>query len=506
MDLARRIYGPPGTGKTRELTDLACKAAARFGPERTCALTYTRAAASELKERIAAALGLRLPPDPYERARRLGQDMPWVGTIHALAYKLAGKPPVLGRTQMKEFLGGWVSDYPDRPEDAEGYEYLEPGKTESEQALALYAMARHRMVPLAEAYDIMPWGPSGPQVTPERAAKIVRDYEDFKAQKGMIDFEDMLLRGGAEVPPVDIILSDEVQDNSPLLWCVTDTWANGLLYVMAGDPYQALYIWSGAEPRLFIDHPGTLIPLGDSHRLTQASAQRAQRVLQDAGFTEREWLGSWGGLGEGEARDGTTFWLARTGRLVREVQQGLEDQGIPYGYLRGGGPLERKESRAYRTILMLREQGSAPVGMVKLLADEMDKGWLPHGEKARLERLARVDPTTELDIAGIEATWGTQAQYMQNALPHGRYYQRIYRDHGILPFVQRPATMTGTIHASKGREADTVHLVESWGSLPYRAIYNGQQEAEACVAYVGLTRHRAQLVMEPASEGSPYPW
>jgi len=506
MDLARRIYGPPGTGKTRKLTDLAIRAAARYGPERVAALTYTRAAAGELKVRIAQALGIPLPPDPFERSRKLGNYLPWVGTIHALAYKLMGRPPVLKRADLTEFMGGTPPpDYPE-PEYAEGYEWTELGRDETEQALALYAMARHRLVPLKEAYDIMPWGPAGPQVTPERAEKIVQQYEDFKAAKSRIDFEDMLLQGGSERPPVDVILADEVQDNSPLLWCVQDAWAEGLLYVMAGDPYQALYIWSGATPRLFIDHPGTLVPLGDSHRLTAASAARAQRVLRDAGFGEREWLGTWTGRSDGEGRDSTEFWLARTGRLLRAVQHDLEDQGIPYGYLRGGGPLERKESRAYRTILMLREQGSAPVGMLKLLGDEMDRGWLPHGEKARLERITKADPTTELDTQSVEATWGTRVEELHLALSHGRYYQRIHKRYGIGPFIQPSATLVGTIHASKGREADTVHLVESWGSLPYKAIYNGQHESEACVAYVALTRHRAQLVMEPASEGTPYPF
>ena len=76
----RKLYGPPGTGKTRALTDLALRAARAFGPERIAAVTFTRTAASELKERIAAGLGLVLPEAPQPRRRYLNQTLPWVGT------------------------------------------------------------------------------------------------------------------------------------------------------------------------------------------------------------------------------------------------------------------------------------------------------------------------------------------------------------------------------------------------------------------------------------------
>ena len=452
---------------------------------------------------------MSLPRDQYERRRKLGAYLPWVGTIHSLAYRLAGRPPVIGKADITAFLQGHggqpAQGYPDGVEDAEGYEWSEPGRDEVEQALSLYAMARHRLVPISEAFESMPWGPQGPQVSPERAEYLAREYEDFKQQVHKIDYEDMLLIGGAESPPVDVCLADEVQDNSPLLWSVQDTWAQGLLYVMAGDPYQALYIWSGAEPRLFIDHQGNLVPLGDSRRLTPGAAERAQLVLRASGFEEREWLGTWTGLGEGLPTDGSAFWLARTGRLIRAIQTQLEDEGIPYGYLRGGGPLERKEARAYRVIHDLRRDGWAYAPAILLLSTQMQKGWLPWGERARLERLARSDPEYQIGVAQLEGEWGAHISELHHGLGHGAYYEKIYRAQGLAPFGRPPATLVGTIHAAKGREADTVHLVTSWGSLPYRAIYNGQAEAEACVAYVGLSRHRSQLILEGADEGSDYP-
>lgn len=50
----------------------------------------------------------------------------------------------------------------------------------------------------------------------------------------------------------------------------------------------------------------------------------------------------------------------------------------------------------------------------------------------------------------------------------------------------------GTIHASKGREADTVHLM-----LPVYTSQNVDQDEEARVVFVGATRGRSQLLVGP---------
>jgi len=81
------LYGPPGTGKTTRLTQIALQAVNVIGPGRLGAVTYTRAAATELKLRLAASLGLRVPESPQASRRVLEANIPWVGSIHSLAYK-----------------------------------------------------------------------------------------------------------------------------------------------------------------------------------------------------------------------------------------------------------------------------------------------------------------------------------------------------------------------------------------------------------------------------------
>src|SRR5262249_55239827 len=144
---------------------------------------------------------------------------------------------VLSQAQLSQFLRGANAPSMD---DLEGYTWADSGRSEMEAALAVYAGARHRMMSIEDAWDEIPWGYMGPTISPGQAEDIAREYEDFKKQVHRIDFEDMLELGRRQSLPVDVLLADEVQDNSKLLWSVIDHWSQGIDYVMAGDPYQAI--------------------------------------------------------------------------------------------------------------------------------------------------------------------------------------------------------------------------------------------------------------------------
>lgn len=499
-----KLYGPPGTGKTLRLTRLVIHAVELHGPDRVMATTFTRAAATELKERIAAALGYQpgLSSDVWQRRRALDKLLPWVGTTHSLSLRLAGYPKVMAARDYTDFsksLGGKTIIMPET-DDLEGYGWLEPGRDEIEQALSLVAGARHRGETIEQAYRRV-----SPPLHLERVRHIANAYADFKAQVGRIDFEDMLLLGREARPPVAVLAADEVQDNSPLLWSVVDSWSEGTDTAMAGDPYQAIYLFSGAEPALFINHPGKLIPLGNSHRLTPESATRALRILRNAGHNDGEWLGTWTGIGQATGNDGSVFWLARTQRLLKGVTEEFETLGTPYGYIRGGGPLQTKAADAFRALLTMRERGALQVGVVAGVADQMEPNRLPHGEKARLHRLAQSDPDMVLSDDDLRTAWGLDSQSAPYHLRHGEYFLRVLGRAGREPFVFGPKLRVGTIHSAKGKEADEVHLITSWGTLPYQATLTPEgRRAEACVAYVATTRHRNVLRLEHALEGTPY--
>lgn len=501
-----KLYGPPGTGKTTVLNAQAQKSIDEYGPDRVAALTFTRAAADELKTRIMAGRGVSLPTEQYRRRKILEQQLPFVGTIHSLALKMAGGH-VLSAENLRDFItsqGGVSNGLSD---ELDSYVWAEPGKDEVAAALAVWAAARHRLIPLEAAYAAMPWGYQGPPVTLERAAGIVAAYEDHKQQMDRIDFEDMLERGLTVAPPVDVVLADEVQDNSPLLWKVVDHWSRGRLCALAGDPWQAIYLFSGAQPELFVDHPGTLRSLGNSRRLTERAAGFAQHLLFAAGYSDEGWLETWTGVGTGDETDGSTFYLARTGRLLVPIYRDLEVRGVPYGYVRGGGPLETRAADGFRTLIQLRDKGAAEAWAVHKLAEACGPHRLPFGEKARLKALATHAPQELISAEEIMRRWASGLDGELLGIKNAAYFRKVHALHGVAAFLHPPKTRVGTIHAAKGREADTVHLVTSWATLPYRSLNETREgrRAEACVAYVAATRHRSRLIREHSNEGSPYP-
>ena len=505
-----KLYGVPGTGKTTRLTRLAIRAAERYGPDRVCATTYTRAGADELKQRIARELGIRVPDDAWARRKMLDQQIPWIGTTHSLSFRMIGRPPTMRAADITAFMHsqGSRASAPLSADELEGYVWAEPGRDEVEAALAVYAMSRQRMIPIKEAYDIMPWGWDGPSVGLQQVEDVARAYQDYKRQAQRIDFEDMIEQGRHERPPVEVVMADEVQDNSPLMWSVVDAWAEGRDYIMAGDPWQAIYLFSGAVPRLFIDHDGEFMSLGDSHRLTAPAAERAQHILRLGGHAEEGWLGTWTGIGKGQETDGSAFYLARTSRLLSEVYHDLESNGVPYGSTRGGGPLSTKAADAYRALIRLKTRGAISLREAAAIAEASDRSSVPYGEKARLAALAKGDGDGLISLEQLrERGWHHDPTGVKQGFKKGEYFDRVYGMHGVGAFIKEPLTRVGTIHSAKGKEADTVHLVDSWATLPYRSATGDlpERQGEACVAYVGTTRHRVALHFVQSYEGTPYP-
>ena len=92
-------------------------------------------------------------------------------------------------------------------------------------------------------------------VDAERLGHLAARYEQWKRERSYVDFEDLLGLGAERKLPVDVLLCDEVQDQSPLMWRTLDAWAREpQLTVFAGDPYQSLYSFVGANPDLFWLH------------------------------------------------------------------------------------------------------------------------------------------------------------------------------------------------------------------------------------------------------------
>lgn len=507
MSKLLNIQGAPGTGKTRMLLAQYIRACELVGPERVCAVTFTRAAADELRERCAQALGLNGAPWVLRR------QLPWVGTIHALCLKLSDLPnkQLVDSAKLKDF-DKRIGDGFRLPniEHMDSWAYDEPTRKSEDVEVALYcrAAAQHRMVDLADVWPLLDPDVANRMSLP-RIRRIVEDYEKWKHERKLIDFEDLLLLGRTMQPPVRVVLADECQDNSPLLWSVVNAWGGSegvASFICAGDAYQALYSFAGGDPRLFSDRAGDWHVIRESHRFNNQSAHYARRILgpvfgRDERFGQ---LTDWEGVGGTGPSDPSRFWLARTNSLVAAKAARLQDAGAPYHLIRGRAPLQTLAADAYRSLLRI-EQGK-PISRDEIVALSNVKG-LPGG-KTR-EEFIRHLPTGYYGAGSVEAAFGVTVRALMAMLPWREYFTRLRQRHGDDAMFERPRLSLGTVHAAKGKEAGSVTVCTNWATKPAGnlATIDGRR-SEACCAYVAASRHKHTLTFEDLWDvsGSPYPF
>ncbi len=278
------IMAAAGAGKTRVLTRrIAYRCVTgRADPGHTLAVTFTRKAAGELRERL-ARLGLR--------------DGVAAGTFHSHAAAQLQRwwadrrqnPPTL-LDRKARVLGPIVSGRPglERVPLADLASAIEWAKARTigpdrfEEAVGV----RARLLP--------------PGASPAAVAAVYARYEDEKRRRGLIDFDDLLGRcadalerdpdfAGAQRWRWRHIYVDEFQDLNPLQHRLLLAWLGPSLDLcVVGDPNQAIYGWNGADPTLLTGLTGRwpaaeVLHLDANHRCTEQIVQVAASVLGPAG-------------------------------------------------------------------------------------------------------------------------------------------------------------------------------------------------------------------------------
>jgi len=257
------ILAHAGTGKTRTLVErLALLRQARrssaFGERGSgaiAALTFTRAATRELRDRLAARVGDDDARDGYE-----------VRTFHSLGFAL--------------YRDGWARDYDNRPR----------------VHIATRAQAQQAAVDAARAVGL--------DLTPYQAIRLVADaklglplrradpalvdaalavHDDLLARRDLLHIHDLLVRPVrllAEVPALRrelrarycCVVGDEAQDWSPYQAALFAYLAGPEGYATAcGDPRQSIF--GGSSPRFLLEFPAVypqthVVTLHTTYRLT----------------------------------------------------------------------------------------------------------------------------------------------------------------------------------------------------------------------------------------------
>ena len=498
-----RILAGAGSGKTRVLTHRIAhrSEAGTLDPSRVLAVTFTRKAAGELRERL-GRLGLR--------------DGVHAGTFHAIAYAQLRQrweergitpPELLDRkfAMVARLLPGrGRKDDRSTPLDVVAEIEWAAARRITPQDYEREATRAHRRPPV----------PLG------TVATVYDDFTQLKRRRRLVDFDDILRLAARdlEADPVYAaarrwrfrhIFVDEFQDVNPLQFHLLQQWLGpDSDTCIVGDPNQAIYAWNGADAGYLIDFDryfpgGSTVTLEDNYRSTPQILAVANGVLQQgpsvairlrphrpAGAvpTVRALPDD---TAEARAvaracRDGHrpgVPWsaqavLVRTNAQTALIAEAMSAAGVPHRVRGSGRLLEQPE--VTDALQVLRRSASLEIGLADLEHDLGDRSRLTEDRAANVTEVVRLGREyLALEPAGDTAAF---LAWLSTTL---RDEDRGGGD----------AVDIVTFHAAKGLEWPVVHIAGlEEGYVPiHHAETDADVDEERRLLYVALTRARDEL-------------
>ncbi len=521
--VATQVAGPlavlagAGTGKTRAITYRIAYGAAvgAFDPSNVLAVTFTQRAAFEMRHRL-AQLGV-----PKAQAR----------TFHSAALR-----------QLRHFwptvVGGPLPDVIPHKASLVAASAARLGITidrtnvrdiaaEVEWAKVSMVDAAHYASRVARLRRDVPAGLDAGDM-----ARLLDVYEDAKNERGVIDFEDILiylcgmLQERADVASIvrkqyRSFVVDEFQDVNLLQARLLDLWLGGRHDVcVVGDVAQTIYSFTGASPDYLTGfgrkHPGArIVELTRDYRSTPQIVSLANDVL--AHSSQREGTVRLSSQRDGGAQvtyrtydddraeaEGVAASIAdlidagmaphsiavlmRTNGQSQAFEEALGARGIPVAVAGGKPFFARDDVRTAISRLRAAAAAATDTGSVgEIVRDVLSGvGWAPEAPsgQAGSERWSNMNA-----IVG----WADDSQAQTLPAFVAELDERVA--YQVEP--DKAGVELATIHAAKGLEWDAVFLVGvAEGLLPISyAKTAAAREEERRLLYVAITRARDLLTL-----------
>lgn len=519
------ILAGAGTGKTRTITYRIANLIDRgqIAPNRVLAVTFTKRAAGEMRDRLTAmGIGGVQARTFHSAAMRqlqyfwpqIAGDLPW--------RVLDNKFPIVARATR-----------------AAG---LDTGKEMVRDLLSEIEWAKSSVIGPEDYVQRIADSPRTPPADAQKVAQVYRFYEEAKTSpEGMlIDYDDLLIHvaGALENAPAvaeefraqyQSFVVDEYQDVTPLQQRVLEAWLGTRDdLTVVGDANQTIYSFTGATPDYLLNFSrtyehATVVKLQRDYRSTVEITELANTVigkatgriagtrLQLEGMRghgpEPQFNGYDDEPAEARAVAQKVRKLLNDGVPAREIailyrinaqsaafEAALADEGIVYQVRGGEGFFQRAEIReAFAQLLRASKRTDLPNDPVRIARAALAPLGLtpeePEGAKAR-ERWQSLSALVDL-IEEIVRT--REASTMAEVL--GSLRRRAE--------AKQPPAVDGvtlaSLHAAKGLEWDAVFLVGLVEkTLPIsHALKAGDEqiEEERRLFYVGVTRAREHLHM-----------
>lgn len=525
------IFGPPGVGKTRAVLDgfLQPSIAAGINHSRILSCSFTKAAAKELRERLAKVTNFD---------QKLLKET--CSTIHAEAL----------RRFRKQFSGqrftiiGESKAATDEDEGNEGpssrfYEDTMPGgggmEIKEAVAVKIWDLARNNLITdiTCESFARLVYEIVGSKINLTDVREWILKYENNKRANRRLDFTDILIAAlRCPAPDRDLLVIDEAQDCTELQFKLLGKWsekADRVVYIC--DPDQTIFTFSGAKPENIynlIDKGFTVRRLSKSYRVPlkihklacAIIAKNRNRIITPYEPSEKE--GSVEELPIELAaselssvvfdEDKDVFVLARSSKLLEPWSTILSEKGVPFINERGKSPWGSPIALAVaRAVMCIREDQPIAISDARKLIDNFPgrhKDYFEKGitKKASCEILEKslklAVHSSDLETMGLLLTrikTGVLEDVLTELGLDDRAYTlpRVIDNHGSDALFKTPKIRLTTMHSSKGREGDLV-VVDL--SIPKMVIITAKKdpstiEAERRLVYVALTRTKDSLIL-----------
>lgn len=274
------LHAGAGSGKTRVLTHRIAYRIAKgtADAQRVLAITFTREAASEMRNRL-KNLGVS----------RDSQSVT-VGTFHAVALALLRQRLADTHKQMPSIVHNRTQLIAQAAKD-------HPMSTRARELLIEVDWAHARLISPANYAQTAKRLGRYTAAPHNEIANIYKEYEQLKIQRNTLDLDDLIARV-VEAMRTDNayaqavrwryrhIFVDEAQDMNPLQYELFESIRGQRADVfIVGDPMQAIYGWNGSDKKLFDELPDkirgtTVLRLPNNYRCTPQILDAATAVAK----------------------------------------------------------------------------------------------------------------------------------------------------------------------------------------------------------------------------------
>jgi superfamily I DNA/RNA helicase/RecB family exonuclease len=295
------VLAGPGTGKTTTLVEAIVRRIEEGAhPDSILALTFSRKAAEQLRDRVAARVGRTMPSG----SATIGS------TFHSFAYGLVrryapselylGPLRLLSAPEQDVVLRELLQDHPESVRWPEGLQRALGTRGFAREVHAVLSRAREKgldgdaLLQLGEEHGL-------PELV--AAGRFLEQYLTILDERAAVDYADLIRRATIEATvhrdelrsTYSHVFVDEYQDTDSGQVALLQALAGGgRSLVVVGDPHQSIYAFRGAEVRGILDFPtefpradGTsaeVVALATTRRFGPRILTAAQRVAGRIGL------------------------------------------------------------------------------------------------------------------------------------------------------------------------------------------------------------------------------